>query len=66
MFNEYETCENINKCGETLRKMHMIYKSQHASSEGIYGLLEALILTKHNHSHNFLSNFFMLDRVLIP
>lgn len=29
--------------------------------KGIHGLLEALTLTKHNHSYNFLSIFHMLD-----
>lgn len=67
MFNEYGPYKNINKyVVKPLGKMHMIHKSQHAISEGIYGLLEALILTKNNHSYNFLSNVFMLDTVLIP
>lgn len=67
MFNEYEACKNINKhVVKPLEKMHMIHKSQHAISEGIYELLEVLTLTKHNHSYNFFSNVFMLDAVLIP
>lgn len=44
----------------------MMYKNQHAISEGIHGLLEAFTLTTHNHSYNFLSIFYMLDTVLTP